>query len=315
MPTLHIRLFGALSIDEDNQQPINIPGRRVRDLLAYLVITRETRHQRDHLAGLFWGDLDDLKARHCLNTTLWRLNRVLQRNRPGVSPYLLVDSRTIGLNPHSDIWIDVDEFESLCQLADQVGSASPEQQCVLYSQAISHYRGHLLTDTWDDWCMIERERLHRIYTRVLFWLMRYHAARSQHDQAIAYGHQILAQENLYEEVHRELMLTYLAAGDPAAALRQYRHCEELLRKELGIAPMPETRAVLQKILEQTSASTVTTKPPVADVTSLQAMLAEIRETMAEYDVIRLRMQHLLESLEASLGDATGHSRTVPTLSS
>lgn len=41
------------------------------------------------------------------------------------------------------------------------------------------------------------------------------------------------------------MLSYVALGDYAAAARQYKTCEQLLRDELGVAPSPETTAIYQ----------------------------------------------------------------------
>src|SRR3954454_484984 len=75
--TLRIKLFGSLDLERDGRALARFPSRKVRDLFAYLALNRQTIHSREHLAGLFWGESDDERARHSLNTALWRLNGVL----------------------------------------------------------------------------------------------------------------------------------------------------------------------------------------------------------------------------------------------
>src|SRR5260370_36036238 len=76
----------------------------------------------------------------------------------------------------------------------------------------------------------------------------HNTAMSEYDLAIDCARRILGCDPLREEVHRDLMRLHLTAGQPAAAMRQYRLCEELLRQELAVEPAPETRALLAPIL-------------------------------------------------------------------
>lgn len=244
--SLEIRVFGSLRLQDRETGIIRPLNGKVRDLFSYLLVAREVVHSREQLAGIFWGDSDGEKARHCLNTTLWRLNRLLAAT--GASNHLRVGAYNIGFNVASDCWIDVVEFETRCNWAEASGSMSAEQQALLYSQAVSFYDGDLLTDCYDDWCVIERERLRCLYSRALKWLITYHIARKEYPPAIEYARRALVCDPLYEEVHRQLMQIYLATGQPNDALRQYRTCETIIRRELAQEPMPETQAFLSQIL-------------------------------------------------------------------
>lgn len=246
MTSLEIRVFGSLRLQDRETGAIRPLNGKVRDLFSYLLVAREVVHSREQLAGLFWGDRDDEKARHCLNTTLWRLNRLLAS--AGASNHLRIGAYTIGFNTVSDCWIDVVEFETRCNWAEATGNTAPEQQALLYSQAVAFYDGDLLTDCYEDWCVIERERLRCLYSRALKWLITYHIARNDYAPAIEYARRALICDPLYEEVHRQLMQMYLAMGQPTDALRQYRACEEIVRRELAQEPMPETQAFLGQIL-------------------------------------------------------------------
>jgi DNA-binding SARP family transcriptional activator len=45
------------------------------------------------------------------------------------------------------------------------------------------------------------------------------------------------------------MQAYLEKGNRPMALKTYQQCERVLDEEFGIAPLPETRALLRKIKE------------------------------------------------------------------
>jgi len=303
--TLRIRFFGSLDLERDGESLPRFPSRKVRDLFVYLTLNRETSHSREQLAGLFWGDSDDEKARHSLNTALWRLNGVLTgRTSDRLRSQLRITPQEIGFNPAADFWFDVAEFESRCALA--ANCTTPEQQAALYSQAISFYSGDLLADCYEEWCIRERERLQCIYLRALGELLKYHSARGGFDEAIDCARRTLAADSLREEVHRELIRLYLATGQTTSALRQYRLCEELLQRELAVAPMPETQELLVQILGATQVR------PLADVRMVNSLsgvdnfsqaLAEIareltasmvlvQEAVASFHQAQTRLQEL-----------------------
>ncbi|MCA9976054.1 MAG: hypothetical protein KC413_09910, partial [Anaerolineales bacterium] len=52
---------------------------------------------------------------------------------------------------------------------------------------------------------------------------------------------------LHEPAHQQLIELYLAANQPAAALRHYEKLSELLDAELGVTPAPEIERLLQRL--------------------------------------------------------------------
>jgi DNA-binding SARP family transcriptional activator len=297
--TLRIRLLGSLDLERDGHVLERFPSRKARDLFAFLAIQRDGPHAREQLAGTFWGDSTGDRARHALNTTLWRINRVLGSTHSGTGKqagYLRVTPQYIAFNAAGDVWLDVAEFESRCVMAEH--AATQSEQAALYQQAISFYRGDLLPDNYEDWCLVERERLQAMYLRALARLMTHHASNNEHEQAIDCGRRILGCDPLQEEVHRDLIRLYVEVGQPAAALRQFRACEELLQQELAIKPTPETRALLGRVLgaapepiasPRVVTSTVLDGPP-ADPPCVAAQLRELSA--------------LCETLRAGLAQAT-----------
>jgi DNA-binding SARP family transcriptional activator len=290
--TLRIRLFGSLDLERDGHPLAAFPSRKSRDLFAYLAVHRQSPHAREQLAGVFWGESAEDRARHALNTTLWRIHRVLGDDRQGM--YLRVSAQHIGFNLAGDVWLDVAEFESRCVLAEHTDS--PAQQAALLRQAVSFYRADLLMDCYEDWCLIERERLQGLYLRALARLLTYHWEQRDYDQAIECARRILGCDPLREEVHRDLMRLLLESGLPAAALRQYRTCEELLRQELAINPAPETRGLLATILASSDVPTPVAEPPSVRIDRLSAMCDTLRTQLAETTALLDRVTDELNTL-------------------
>lgn len=299
MASLDIRLFGALRVGRDGRPLERLPGKRVKDLLAYLLLTRDTVHARDHLAGIFWGDQEESRARHCLNTALWRLRQALGDGEDGQT-WLFIDAHSIGFNPASSMRLDVAAFEERIALAERVERQSPGQYAALLHEATSLYTADLLVDCYDDWCLLERERLQRIYQRSLQALLDHHAAHGRPDLAIDLGHRILSRDPLREDVHRDLMRQYLAARLPSEALQQYRACEDILRRELGIEPMPETQALLPRIL--TSWTGPVSRPAEdAPMPELADVIAALRSAARGLEEARARVETALTMAERLAG--------------
>ena len=58
---------------------------------------------------------------------------------------------------------------------------------------------------------------------------------------------MLEQDPLSESTHRAIMRQEFKRGDLPAALKQYETCRNILAKELGITPLPETLELAQEI--------------------------------------------------------------------
>jgi len=308
--TLRVKLFGSLELERDGRPLARFASRKSGELFAYLALNRKAPLTREHLAGVFWGDSAEERARHTLNTTLWRINRVLEppRSAAGERGYLRITPQHIGFNVASGVWLDVAEFESRCELAEQ--SEAPTRYA-LYSQAANLYRGDLLADCYEDWCIVERERLQGLYVRALAQLMAYNSSRAEYDLAIDCARRILTCDPLREEVHRDLMRLHLHAGQPAAALRQYRQCEDMLRDELGVEPAPETRALLTPILGATSTRDATLlRRSSATPRDLVAVAAKIQDLSAACDAAQAQLLEAMTLLRELTAELRSESRPV-----
>ncbi|MBU1880270.1 MAG: bacterial transcriptional activator domain-containing protein, partial [Chloroflexi bacterium] len=100
---------------------------------------------------------------------------------------------------------------------------------------------------YEDWAIVERERLRELYLNTRSHLAAYHAGLGHLDTAIGHYQTILARDPYREEAHRQLMAAYFQAGRRAEAVQQYQECQRILQHDLGVAPSPETAALYRRI--------------------------------------------------------------------
>ena len=246
MGTLHIRLFGGLSLQREGCPLPSFATQKARGLFAFLVFHRERPYPRDVLMGHFWGDRPESVARKCLRTDIWRVRQVVEPGEGAACIQVLGDQ--VGFDPASDHWLDVDEFErKLESVPEGAGAPLSEEQARVLADAAGLYRGDLLEGVYDDWCLFERERLRLRYLGALERLARHHQDRGDWREASVVAQRLLSHDPLREHVHRDLMRCHAHLGDRPAALRQYEHCRLLLRRELDVYPMRETTALCEEI--------------------------------------------------------------------
>ena len=234
MSILQLYFLGALDIRYDNQPLPKPPTLKSQSLLAYLILHRHRPQPRDRLVGLFWGDRPERKARRSLSTALWHIRRCLPDEIP-----ILSDPHTAQFDPQSDLWLDVDEFESHISHHD-IGSLQ---------SAVALYRGDFLDGFYDDWIINERYRLETLFLDALARLMVGHEATGEQQAALSTALRLLGRDPLREDAHRATMRAYCHLGQRNAALEQYYRCREIVLEELGAEPMAETTELYQAILE------------------------------------------------------------------
>ncbi|MGC9335763.1 MAG: AfsR/SARP family transcriptional regulator, partial [Anaerolineae bacterium] len=236
MPTLRFFLLGPLEIRYGDQTLSNPPTLKSQSLLAYLVFHRRQSQPRERLAGLFWGDRPERRARRSLTTALWHIRRCLS---PAGEDLLLSDVHAVQFDPGADLWLDVAEFEALL---GRPGLSSLQS-------AIALYRGDFVDGFYDDWVLNERYRLETLFGEALAHLMRRLEADGDHERALATGLRLLAHDPLREDAHRLVMRALCGLGQRNAALEQYHRCQDILAEELGAGPVEETTALHQAILD------------------------------------------------------------------
>lgn len=273
----HVYLFGKFEVEWAEQILTSLESGKVQELFCYLLLYRDHPHSREALADLLWGDRPNAQVKKCLRQTLWRLQTSL-KSQPELRNccLLLVEPDWIQLNPAADLWLDVTEFETAFDAMQGIPDEELESQHLqTLASAVALYRGDLLEGWYQDWCLVERERLLDMYLALLDKLMAYCEIKQEYQAGLAFGARILSYDRAYEHTHRRLMRLHYLAGYRIKALRQYERCAAILDQELGVKPSRHTLALYEQIKADhlDELTPVTTKP---QSTSLAKLLNQFR---------------------------------------
>jgi DNA-binding SARP family transcriptional activator len=273
--TVRMRLLGRVFIEQDGQEPTDLPAKAL-ELLTFLLLHRDRAHSREELAALLWRDAGTALARKYLRQTLWQLQSAL------AAELLLLSPGWVRIDPDADWWLDVGAFERAWEASrDVAGAGLTATQARELEEAVVLYRGDLIEGSYSDWCIYERDRLQLTYLAMLEKLMGYCEAQHRYPQGVAYGHRILRHDPAREVTHRQLMRLHYRAGDRTTALRQYERCEEALDRELGLAPAAGTVALRDQIRADRLDAVVGIDPSGGPLIELHSRFDQVQESLSE----------------------------------
>jgi DNA-binding SARP family transcriptional activator/tetratricopeptide (TPR) repeat protein len=239
-----------------DQKPLEGLRRKNRALLYYLAAQREGVQgglTRERLLAFFWPDLERPAAQQVLRTMLHDL-----RSRLGADCLQTVGDR-LALAPA----VQVDARQLEAALAD------PAPGIPTLAAALQLYRGDFLegfnlndTPAFDEWLLAEREAYRAQAMRGWGRLAQLHEAGGDLPAARAALTRALAVDPLREDIQRESLRLRCLSGDRAGAIRQYEALRKGLDEELGVPPMPETRALYDAIVTDHLAAAPVSAPEI-----------------------------------------------------
>jgi predicted ATPase/DNA-binding SARP family transcriptional activator len=250
MTLLTVRLLGPLVVEREGA-PVGVTRIKASALVAYLACNPQ-RQARSHLVSLLWPEVDEARGLASLRNTLWELQRVLG------SGWVQTDRTGVQLQAEPEVWVDVQHFQRLLKEASAAGRELPEEKLDALAQAVALYRGRMLEGltlpdctAFDEWLSQATEKHHLLATQSLERLATTLTARGRLEEALPHAQRLVALEPTHEEAHRALIRLYGWLGRWADALRQHRHCVEVLREELGVTPEAETSRLLELLKSRT----------------------------------------------------------------
>ncbi len=291
MQTLRIYLLGNVELHLGSKRLGGFATKKSKALFAYLVLGKGKLFSRELLADVFWGDLPEARARRALSTDLWRIGNLLKDGGADPDTYLISDSDTVGFNMDAPHWVDVERFETATGQIDRIDPATADRQLIdEVSEAVSLYRGELLEGVYDDWCLMQRDTLQARQLGGLEFLMQCNMAQEYWANALSIGQRILSIDPFMEHVQRAVMSCHNGLGNRPAALKQYANCAQLLRQELDVEPMEETRQVLETIVAAPTRTGYDMRSGITPLSdsfpSIEMRLEEITLAIASIDAAR-----------------------------
>lgn len=234
---IQLRLLDGFGLLHDGA-PVVVP-RGLQRIIA--LIGLRPGATRAHLAGLLWPDTAEERAMSSLRTALWRLRQ------EGSCPVLTAGD-TVRLDPV--VGLDVDD---LVRTAGRVRDGADPRRAATVLTAGRH---DLLPGWYDEWVLLERERLRQLRLHMLEEIARSHLRAGQHGEALQAALEAVRAEPLRETPHRLIVETHLAEGNVYEALQAFYVYRDLLLRELQLEPSEAMCALLSDVLAPIS------RPPV-----------------------------------------------------
>jgi DNA-binding SARP family transcriptional activator len=227
-PAWRLSLLGRLELCRDGSPVVvSISAQR---LLAF--VSLHGASTRGLIAGSLWPSVGEKHAHGSLRSAIWRVGR----SYPGL---LSLSGDVVGLGDR--VRVDVHHLRRrLRAIFDDVPVDEPLAGSVLDRE--------LLPGWYDDWVLFERERLRQLRLHALESMATRLADDGRYGSAIEAALAAVEADPLRESAHRAVVYVHVVEGNMTEALRQYRRCRTIYRRELGVEPSPLITSLLPRFL-------------------------------------------------------------------
>jgi len=223
-----LRLFGGPRVVCGHER-FEVPEGSKR-LLVFLALHRR-QVERSYAAGMLWPAGNDGRAAGNLRSALWRLNQA----RGG-----LISAGKHRLSFRDDVLIDMDVVAGWARRLI-AGRPVGADLAVLPAGAEAF---DLLPGWYDDWVLMERERIRQRVLHALEAMSRQLVMAGRCAEGVEVALVATGAEPLRESAQRALLEAHLAEGNWVEGRRGLDAYQELLARELGIKPDPRLAAML-----------------------------------------------------------------------
>src|SRR5215213_8646207 len=214
MQTVVLNFLGTPQFGRDDVPVLLLRAKGVA-LLLYLAVMRDAQ-PRERVLDLLWPESLPQAARKNMRNTLWAIGEML-------------------------------------------GDDVLEQASGAMHLAAEAYRGPLAAGLvvheapdFELWLQTERERLQAVYLRLLERIIALHRAAGAWQDVIAQAQRALAVDPLREPLHLALIEASVRLHQRTQAMQQYAALIDILKRELDVAPLPETTARYEALLADVS---------------------------------------------------------------
>jgi DNA-binding SARP family transcriptional activator len=186
-------------------------------VIAYVAL-QDRPVRRDRLAGSLWLDKTDARAGANLRSALWRLRR------QGAD---VMDLGESSVRLRGGVQVDVREVTDWAWRVIE-GRGEPADLDRIPPA------GDLLSDWYDEWVVLERERLHQLRLHALEGICRGLLESGRTARAIDAALAVVNVDPLRETAYRLLIEAHVHEGNWSEAVRARRRYVSVVRDQLGL---------------------------------------------------------------------------------
>jgi len=220
-----------------NDQPIDTWEGHLPRLLFFFALDRPVI-TRSEICQAFWPELDIDQAVNVFHVTKRRLHKALDMD------VLVHNDGYYRVNPELDIYYDVMQY--VAHLMD-ARNHDNTNNISSWQRTIDLYRGPFLQGHNDVWIQDRRADFRAGYLEALMNMAQHRISENRLEQALALFQRAIGEDNIREDLHREVMTLYSHLGRRSEAAAHYqRMCDDF--GKVGISATEETNNLYQQIM-------------------------------------------------------------------
>lgn len=227
MQTVELRILGGFELRVDDRVIDLQPA--LQKLTAFVALASRGI-DRNYVAFQLWPDKPEARAKANLRSTLWRLGKLEE-------PIVAASQNRLRLA--DEVWVDachgvkqLQEFGDTAILDDMLPFAMLQSE--------------LLPDWYDDWLIVERERLRQLSLAALEKRARVALERGDSAVAIQTALAAVSIDPLRESARRIVIEAHLHEGNECEARRELDNYRTLTERDMRISVSPELAALFER---------------------------------------------------------------------
>jgi LuxR family transcriptional regulator, maltose regulon positive regulatory protein len=238
-------LFGPprLQIDERPVPASAWRAQRAFQMLVYLAL-HPRGAGKDDLLERFWPGRLAAAGRRNFHPTLSYIRSVLPAAK---DPAILREAEFYRLNPAYPLSCDAWEFDRALEEARRARGDAERRDALQRAAALAS--GPFLEGIYADWADELQPRTRDRIEKCLLDLGALCAKAGDHEEALGHFRRAAEIDAYRETTWLATIECLVKLGNRRAAVAEYARLESLLRKELGVDPLPETREALKALLK------------------------------------------------------------------
>lgn len=219
-------------------------------LIQFFLTARHRKGlHKEQIINRLWPDAEMEEGNRDFKIAYHGINKALEPNRKSREQphYIERQGQTYQIN-EKFIWIDAEAFDQAISIANHAQAEDPETSSEALEWAVNLYRGSYLPNRiYEDWSSLERERLQLLAINAMISLGESKLATNP-EESIRLAQEAILIDSTWEEAYRLQMQAYHLKGNRPQVIKTFKACESILSEEFGIEPMPETRRLMDEVL-------------------------------------------------------------------
>ncbi|WP_081655978.1 AfsR/SARP family transcriptional regulator [Amycolatopsis vancoresmycina] len=245
-PAVAVRCFGAFEVYLAGEPVVSWSAGKARSLFQYLLVNRGRVVRREKLFETLWPAAAWSSAASSLRVAVHAVRRALEpatSGRPVEIGNLAHGYRLTA----TDLWLDVDEFDSALREAHAAEARGSRARAVAwYRRAARLYTGDFLAGETGDWVVEQREYYRALALHALASLRADALRRDDHAEVVGLCRRILDIDPYQEETYQTLMVLHARRGELGQVRNWHRMCVRRLRDDLDVRPTETTRRIFAR---------------------------------------------------------------------